>query len=261
MKLLKKILLWFIVSFLILLSLAFMPSITSIIALIITALIAPIEKWQTFLGKYIKGGIKVIAVIALVIFMFISVPDADTQSNTDTIGTPTASSIQTTNSATETAGQTSNATAAPTTKVTTPPTTKPTVKPTIKPTPAPTTKPPHTHTFSAATCTEPKTCNCGATEGSANGHSWQDATCVKPKTCTVCNTTSGSTTSHSYVTGKCTNCSERDPNNVSEKMVWIPTNGGTKYHKKSTCSGMIDPQKVTQSEAEHQGFTPCGRCY
>ncbi len=43
--------------------------------------------------------------------------------------------------------------------------------------------------------------------------------------------------------------------------VWIPTNGGTKYHKTSTCSKMIDPENVSVEEAERLGFTPCKRCY
>lgn len=46
-----------------------------------------------------------------------------------------------------------------------------------------------------------------------------------------------------------------------ENMVWIPTNGGTKYHRKSSCSGMNDPQEVSQSSAEAMGFTPCKKCY
>lgn len=44
-------------------------------------------------------------------------------------------------------------------------------------------------------------------------------------------------------------------------MVWVPTHGGTKYHSKSTCSNMDDPEKVTLEEAKAMGFTPCGRCY
>ena len=47
----------------------------------------------------------------------------------------------------------------------------------------------------------------------------------------------------------------------SEVMVWIPTNGGTKYHSKSTCSQMQDPEHVTITEAQNRGFDPCGRCY
>lgn len=47
----------------------------------------------------------------------------------------------------------------------------------------------------------------------------------------------------------------------TEQLVWIPTNGGTKYHSKSTCSSMIDPMQVTISEAIALNFDPCGRCY
>ena len=44
--------------------------------------------------------------------------------------------------------------------------------------------------------------------------------------------------------------------------VWIPTNGGSRYHSKKTCSGMIDPEYVTLEEAYERGFTvACGRCY
>ena len=43
--------------------------------------------------------------------------------------------------------------------------------------------------------------------------------------------------------------------------VWIPTNGGTKYHKKSSCSNMIDPLHVSLDEAIDRGFTACKRCY
>ena len=44
----------------------------------------------------------------------------------------------------------------------------------------------HTHTYANATCTAPKTCSCGATEGKALGHS--------------------------YSKGVCTRCNEADPN-------------------------------------------------
>lgn len=44
-------------------------------------------------------------------------------------------------------------------------------------------------------------------------------------------------------------------------MVWIPVNGGTKYHKKSSCSKMDGPSYVTLEEAKRRGFTACKRCY
>ena len=140
------------------------------------------------------------------------------------------------------------------------PSTKPSAEPATEPTEPP-TEPPHIHNFRAATCTEPRTCSCGATEGSANGHRWQDATCSEPKTCTVCGIASGAAIEHNYSDGKCTMCGSADPNYTQEAMVWIPTKGGTKYHTYAGCSNMKDPEQVTQSEAESRGFTPCKKCH
>lgn len=36
----------------------------------------------------------------------------------------------------------------------------------------------HKHSYSAATCTEPKKCSCGATEGKALGHQYSNGTCT-----------------------------------------------------------------------------------
>ncbi len=49
-----------------------------------------------------------------------------------------------------------------------------------------------------------------------------------------------------------------DANSVK---VWIPTNGGKKYHSRPGCSNMKNPKEVTQEEAIRQGFGPCKRCY
>lgn len=43
--------------------------------------------------------------------------------------------------------------------------------------------------------------------------------------------------------------------------VWIPTNGGKKYHSVSTCSGMVDPSYVTLEEAIALGFDACKKCH
>lgn len=45
------------------------------------------------------------------------------------------------------------------------------------------------------------------------------------------------------------------------QQVWIPTNGGTKYHSSSSCSGMKDPIQVDLADAEARGFTPCKKCH
>jgi hypothetical protein len=46
-----------------------------------------------------------------------------------------------------------------------------------------------------------------------------------------------------------------------ETMVWIPTKGGTKYHSRSSCSGMDDPDQVTVTDAVARGFTKCKKCW
>lgn len=47
----------------------------------------------------------------------------------------------------------------------------------------------------------------------------------------------------------------------SSGSVWIPTNGGTKYHRSSSCSNMDGPRKVSLEEAKRLGFTACQKCY
>ncbi len=47
----------------------------------------------------------------------------------------------------------------------------------------------------------------------------------------------------------------------SERLVWIPTNGGHKYHSNSGCSGMKNPRQVTISEAQSLGFDACKKCF
>lgn len=46
-----------------------------------------------------------------------------------------------------------------------------------------------------------------------------------------------------------------------EEMVWIPTKGGDRYHRRESCSKMVDPEYVTKKEAKERGFTSCGICY
>lgn len=42
--------------------------------------------------------------------------------------------------------------------------------------------------------------------------------------------------------------------------VWV-SKSGSKYHRDPSCSGMKSPSKLTKSEAESKGYTPCKRCY
>ncbi len=65
----------------------------------------------------------------------------------------------------------------------------------------------HSHEYSEATCTQPKTCiGCGETEGEALPHLFSNATCTKPKTCKKCGATEGSATGHSVSIGACPEC-------------------------------------------------------
>ena len=76
-------------------------------------------------------------------------------------------------------------------------------------------------------------------------------------------TTEDTTTAHihSFSEGTCTSCGVADPDYQQTANVWIPTNGGKKYHKSAACSNMKNPEEVTKSEAESRGFDPCKRCY
>lgn len=51
------------------------------------------------------------------------------------------------------------------------------------------------------------------------------------------------------------------PAEKGDNLVWIPTNGGTKYHSRSGCSKMKNPRQVTKATAESSGYTPCKKCY
>ncbi len=90
-------------------------------------------------------------------------------------------------------------------------------KPTDSNTPTDVSKPsgnntnPHTHSFSAATCTEAKKCSCGATEGKALGHKWDEATCKVPKTCSFCKKTEGNKVNHIVSGTTCKWCKQVVP--------------------------------------------------
>jgi len=67
-----------------------------------------------------------------------------------------------------------------------------------------TNQPTHSHSYSNATCTSPKKCFCGATEGIALGHNYSKATCTSPKKCTRCFDEVGIALGHSYSSATCT---------------------------------------------------------
>lgn len=48
---------------------------------------------------------------------------------------------------------------------------------------------------------------------------------------------------------------------TGENLVWVPTNGGKKYHTHAGCSNMDNPMQVTLETAIANGFTACKRCH
>ena len=168
--------------------------------------------------------IALIVVIIFLLFFFIAVACAPNNEST---------SIPTTESTTV---PTTEPTTAPTTEPTTEPTTAPTTEPTTAPTTEPTTDPPHVHSFSPATCTEPKTCSCGTTEGKAKGHN--------------------------YANGVCSECNTKDPN--YSEITYVLNTKSKKFHRTSCGSLPTENRKDTtmsRDEVIAQGYDPCGRCH
>lgn len=52
-----------------------------------------------------------------------------------------------------------------------------------------------------------------------------------------------------------------DHEEAGPNLVWVPTNGGKKYHTGPGCSNMEDPMQVSVETAEANGYTPCKRCH
>lgn len=282
MKTLKNIGLWILVVFFALLAIAYIPSLSCVFALLTVALTIPITNWQRFLGKYIKGKLKVIITIILVCLTIFTAPSVETDDSPTTDSATLSTAPTSTPTTTPTTAPTTTPTTAPTTPPTTEPptepsTTTPTKAPTTTPTTETTTKPAHSHKFKDATCTSPQTCSCGETKGNANGHSWKAATCKAPKTCTECGTTSGKKASHKYIDGKCTYCGKASATTTPTKKPTTPTASGdpdgddasgktvyrtptgSKYHLDPDCGGK-NSTKTTLSKAKKAGLTACKKC-
>lgn len=116
------------------------------------------------------------------------------------------------------------------------------------------------HTFSEESYTQTVTSNTEDTnveESSKNSISSETSvTSSKVQSTSSKNTSStASKNSQSSVT-----TTPSKPTNT-DALVWVPTNGGKKYHSKSSCSNMKNPRQVTKQTAINEGFGPCGRCY
>lgn len=245
MKLLKKIVLWFLAVPFAITAFGVIPNLASIPLILIALLIVPIERVQDFVHKFLKGKIKVAAIVVLMILAGLALPKSDVPLDlaepTQTVALTAQPTVQPTVEPTPTPIPTPTPTPEPTAAPTAEPTSKPTVKPTQ------TAKPTHTHSFSAATCTSPKTCTtCGATEGAAKGHKWKAATPSAPKTCTVCGATQGSALD---IPGK----------ENYHGHVYTGGESSKKYHYEADCAGKYS-HEITWGEVQSRGLDPCGTC-
>lgn len=137
---------WLLVALFALFALNYLPSIASILAILAAVIVAPIPAWQAFLGRFIGGPVKIIAVIVLMVAALILAPSGSAAEEDASDATPAVTEE--------------------------------------------------------------------ATSGTAQ----------------------------------------------SGDIVYV-TKSGSKYHSKETCSSMKEPLEMTLSEAEEEGYEPCGRCH
>lgn len=84
-----------------------------------------------------------------------------------------------------------------------------------------------------------------------------------PNSLAVPKTTESSANSSNTVANskRTTNVTVSQQNESTGTLVWVPTNGGKKYHSNSSCSGMKNPKQESIETAIANGFTACKKCY
>ncbi len=273
LRVFKKIGLWTAVSILSIISLASITSFACIFGFLAIAIIFPIDKWQNFLSRLLKKPIKIIAPIVLSLTMLIVIgatagsnnTNTDINSNIPQKATVTATSETVTTDPTTTSTSVQEPSTAAEETATTTTAVATTVQNTTQ-APETTAEPTtiHKHIFSKATCTSPKTCSCGATDGEPKGHSWEPATCTSPKTCSVCGETSGYATSHDYNDGYCITCGKDDPNYSNTEVTYVLNIKSMKFHR-LTCRKLPTENRqdttMSRDEVISAGYDACGLCH
>lgn len=108
----KKILLWILTGLLGIFALAFLPRFSGVLFLVAAAAVAPIEKWQNLIARFVKGKMKAIAVAAMAVLALVTAPAPDVPETEPAVPVITVQ---------ETEEPTEPATAAPTEAPTEPP--------------------------------------------------------------------------------------------------------------------------------------------
>ncbi len=305
MKKIKNISLWVLFALLVIIAIATVPRFVFVIAVVIALLILPTEKWQALISKYIKKPIKIAITVVLSALLIIVAPRGDnlqeglTSSDLFSSFAVTDTQIDDTKPIGDSTLET-NTTASDYYSTVVISTTVPDTEPdntiaiiqttdesavqsnTILETESNTatttessplvTETTHTHNFSAATCTAPKTCSCGATEGDVNGHKWIEANCTTPKTCSVCKVSEGTAKGHEWENAtystpkKCTVCNITEGTSVEKPgkenyhgHVYTGGDSSKKFHYEDECAGKYS-HEITWDEVVSRGLEPCGTC-
>ena len=69
-----KVILWFLSLFFLAAAVIYLPHFSGIIAIMVTVLLIPIDKWQNAIKTVIRGKIKILLVVALIILLFNNLP-------------------------------------------------------------------------------------------------------------------------------------------------------------------------------------------
>lgn len=91
-----RVLFWIATVVLGLIAVAYLPSVAGFLALIVVALIIPVEKWQQVIGKYLTENLKIIIATVLTILIFITAPTTQGAEEPVKVPNPTITTVATT---------------------------------------------------------------------------------------------------------------------------------------------------------------------
>ena len=202
-----------------------------IFALLFIALVVPYDPWQNTLRRLLKKPLRIALSVVLVLLCVFCIPTSDTAPDDSA------------------AAVTEEVTAAPEATPSPAPTASPT--PTAKPSPTPTPKPSPTAEPSPESTPAPADVPAAAPATEET---------PAPTPVPTPESTEAPVSESNPSAGGTENVEDSGTTEEEVIYVWIPQSG-SRYHSHSGCSNMIDPSKVTLSEAEAWGFTPCQRCY
>ena len=99
----------------------------------------------------------------------------------------------------------------------------------------------------------------------AEGHSYSDATCTDPKTCSVCGATDGAALGHNYKEGVCSACGAKDPDYCAHEHKTLVntatcTESGKIYYDCDNCDAIFDEQDSEPLGHKYNKYGKCNTC-